>query len=143
MLMSLVSMTENSIIVIDDISLTDLDDLLKNDTFLFVSSEFLDKMNQVPEQIKEVFILENGKSQIDYCYRFDDGEDFIFELADRVYQCYKKEANLHFRSTETTLENIKIEQANQIYSILKKAYKSVIAGNSNIVSSDITTTMYQ
>ena len=144
MLTSLVSMAENSIIVIDDSSMTDLDDLLKKDTFLFVSSEFATIMNGLLEQVKETFVLVNDKNQIDYQKRFDDGEDLIFELADQIYQCYKKEADLHFTFNETILGKIKIEQANQIYGILKQAYKSVIADNNHIVSPDIeTTTTYE
>ena len=129
MLNSLMSTTKNTIFIFDDITEINFDELLKKPTFLFVSSDFAATMGTKSEQIEMVFILETDKNQVDYRERFDNGEDLIFELADNIYQCYKKEANNYLTSGDTVMAKMKKDQASDIHGILKSAYKSVIPSN--------------
>jgi hypothetical protein len=123
MLNSLFSMTKHAILIVDDDTAINFDELPKKTTFLFVSSEFAATMRRKSEQVETVFILENDKNKVDHQERFDNGEDLIFELADKIYQCYKREANGYLTLGDVMMAKTKEEQANQIHSTLKRVYK--------------------
>jgi len=131
MLHSLDTTTENSIFIIDDGATINFDELPKKTTFLFTSSEFAARMGDKPERIEAVFTLEQNENKVDYRQRFDNSEDLIFELADEIYRCYKKEAKEYFESDDKSTANIKEEKANQIHPELNKAYNWVLAGNNS------------
>ncbi len=126
---SLVSMIKNAIIIFNSNTAINFDKLPKKTTFLFVSSEFAAKMRHKSEQVETVFILENDKNKVDHRERFDNGEDLIFELADKIYQCYKREADDYLTFGDIMMAKAKEEQANQIHSNLKRAYKLASASN--------------
>ncbi|CAF1399510.1 unnamed protein product [Adineta steineri] len=132
MLTTLIAMAANAIFIYDDNSTTDFDQLPNKPTFLIISSSVAAKMKNKPQQTKATFILEEDKNKVDYRERFGNGEDLIFELADAVYQCYKKEANQYSLSGDMKTAKIKEEQANQVHSNLKRAYISASDNNSII-----------
>jgi hypothetical protein len=129
MLNALVSMTKNAIFIFNGNAVINFDELPKKTTFLFVSSEFAAKMRHKSEQVETVFILENDKNKVDHRERFDNGGDLIFELADKIYQCYKREADDYLTFGDMMMAKTKEEQANQIHSTLKRAYKLASASN--------------
>jgi hypothetical protein len=87
---SLKSSIGNFIIDIDNDVTVDYDKLPKKVTFLFVSSSYAATMKNKSEQLKDIFILEEDKNKVDHCNRFENGKDLIFELADDIYRCLKK-----------------------------------------------------
>lgn len=133
MLNSLISIRKNVILVLNSDSTIDFNDLPKKIT-LFTNSEIATAMANKLEKLGAVFILEKDKSKVDYRQRFDNSEDFIFELADKLYQYYKKEANGYSSIGEIMLAKMSEDEANKIHSILKTAYKSVIANNDSASS---------
>jgi hypothetical protein len=140
MLKCLCSLAENSIIIFDNTTLVDLNKLPHKDTRLFVSSQYAATIENKPEQIKAIFILEDDKSKADCRERFPTGQQLIFHLADELYRRYQIEANDFSTFGDTSIAEIKERQANKIHVELKKAYKSTFRDNNTITTSiDITT----
>jgi len=129
MLNRLRSLVKDSIIINDHASFIDLKKLPNKITLFFVSSEFAATMKDKPEQTEAIFILESDKNQVDHRKQFDTGEDLIFQLADEIYRCYKKEASELLQSGDSSIAKEKEDLANRIHGELKKAYKSVCTGN--------------
>jgi hypothetical protein len=140
MLQSLNSMIENSIFIMNDNSAIDFDLLSKKTTFLYVSSQFAATMKRKPKQIEAMFILEDDKNKIDHYERFGSGRDLIFQLADEIYRCYKKEARECLESGDLTTAKIKEEFANKIHEELKRVYNSMLTHNNNVMTPIDTTT---
>jgi hypothetical protein len=126
MLETLLRLTDYSISVFD-MALFDPSTWPKNPTLLFASSEFASTIeHNKPEYIKAIFILENDKNKVDQRERFATAEDLIFQLADEIYRCYKKEESEYTISGDASMATIKAKQANQIHSELKKVHERYI-----------------
>ena len=125
MLDCLKSLTENSILMVDDISAMTPYQIPNMTTLLFISSEAAVTMEPEPEHIDAIFILESDKDKADFRQRFDNGEDLIFQLADEIYRCYKEEARALSESGDSSRAKEREDLASRIFTDLKKAYKSV------------------
>src|SRR5690349_14865465 len=125
MLKCLCSLVEDSIIILDNDSFVDFNKLPNKITLLFVSSEFAAKMKDKPLQTEAIFILEDDKNKVDYRTRFDSDEDLIFQLADEICRCYRKEAKDCSEAGDFAIAKEKEELANDIHEELKKVYRSV------------------
>ncbi|CAF1437940.1 unnamed protein product [Adineta steineri] len=135
MLQSLKALTGNSILIIDDISTVDFDELDKKTTFLFVSSEFDVTMERALEHTKAIFVLEDDISKVDYQHRFGSGDDLIYQLADEIYRCYQQEAEQCSISGDVKAAEIKRNISNKMHEELDKAYNSVLKNNIIITTS--------
>ncbi|CAF1299005.1 unnamed protein product [Rotaria magnacalcarata] len=125
MLNCLCLLMKDSIIIKTHASILDLKHLPNKTTLFFVSSECAAGMAGELEHGEAIFILENDKNKVDYRKRFDNDEDLIFQLADEIYRCCKKESMELLESDQSSLAEEKNAVANQIHVELKKAYKSV------------------
>ncbi|CAF3367740.1 unnamed protein product [Rotaria socialis] len=125
MLDCLCLLMKDSIIIKAHASILDLKHLPNKTTIFFVSSECAAEMAGELEHGEPIFILENDKNKVDYRKRFDNDEDLIFQLADEIYRCCKKESMELLESDQSSLAEEKNAVANQIHVELKKAYKSV------------------
>lgn len=127
----------------NDDSTIDYDLLPNKPTFLYVSSQFAATMKIKPKQIEGIFILEEDKNKIDHKERFSSGIDLIFQLADEIYRCYKKEEREYFLSGHYSTAKTKEEFSSKIHDELKKVYNSMVKDNNNniITSIDTTTTI--
>ena len=136
MLQSLNALTENSIFIFDGISTVNFDGLPKKATILFVSSEFVATMEDEPEHIEAIFVLEKDISKVDYKKSFDNGEDLIFQLADELYRCYQQEAEKYSILGDFETAEIKRDISNKIHEELGKAYNSVLKEDSTTYKLD-------
>ena len=108
--------------------------LPKKTTFLFASRQFVDKLKRKSKLFEAIFVLEDDQNKADHQKRFTTGAHFIFQLADELYRCYKKEAQDYRKSGYFSIAKIKEELANRIHEELKKAYKSVLTDKNNITA---------
>jgi hypothetical protein len=129
MLKCLYALAEDSIVIFDNTSLINFNKLSNKITLLFVSSEFAKTMESKPKQTKAIFILEDDKNKVDQRERFGTGEDLIYQLADEVYRCYKKEASDDFKSGNLWMAEKKGKQADGIHSELWKVQERYLATN--------------
>ena len=99
-------------------------------TYLFVSSRVADEYKTIPECYgKQMFILEDLSGTVNYKQRFNSDIDLIFQLADELYHCFKKEAE-RYQQLENLDETKKWEElADKIYPGLKNIYKSLSKQN--------------
>lgn len=144
MLKSLNSMIEESILIMNDDSTIDFDLLPNKSTFLYVSSQFAVTMKIKPKQIEGIFILEDDKNKIDHYERFGSGMDLIFQLADEIYRCYRKEEKEYFLSGHYSIAKTKEKFSSKIHEELKRVYNTMVKDNNNnsmMTSIDTTTTI--
>lgn len=140
MLKTLLSLTDDSILVLDDTSPIDLGKLPQETTTLFVSSEFASTMNNTPDHIKTVFTLETDQCKVDLQTRFGSDVDLICQLADELYRCCENEASNYLKAGNSSMAERKEQQAKRIHIELKKAYSEHSVHDSTVKKSIPTST---
>ena len=140
MLDTLCSLTKDSILILENRSTIDFDELPKKTILLFTSSEFVATMKNKPEQIAVYFILENDKNKVDQRERFATGADLICQLADEIYRCYIKEASEYLMLGDSSMSEIIAKQANNVHNELWKVHEKYSVSNNTTKDSIYTTT---
>ena len=140
MLKTLLSLTDDSILVLDDTSLIDLGKLPPETVTLFVSSEFASTMKNIPDHIKTVFTVETDQCKVDLRTRFGSDVDLICQLADELYRCCENEAGNYLKAGYPSMAGRKEQQAKRIHIELKKAYLEHSIHENNVKKSISTPT---
>jgi hypothetical protein len=120
MLNSLCSLTNNSILICDNISDIDFDALINKTILIFASSQIISSITKNLKPLTKIFILEEDKTKTNERGRFTNSEDLIFQLSDELCDYYKWEATDDSRSGDSSLAKKKEEIANRIHPELKK-----------------------
>jgi hypothetical protein len=134
MLNALHQLTNGTILIADNGSEIDFQQLPDKTIFLFTSSQFIVSMKTKFKQNSLMFILESDPNKVDQRERFATGEDLICQLADEMYRCYTKEASKYFGLNDPKMAKEKENLAKQIHNELRKAHQKIVTLDNNIQS---------
>ncbi|CAF4126276.1 unnamed protein product [Rotaria magnacalcarata] len=131
MLNTLHRSTKGIMLISNDGSDVEWQQLSNKTIFLFPTTQFFASTDTSFEQNFFVFILESDVNKVDQRLRFAADEDLICQLADELYRHYTKEAQKYFHLGNVKMSNGQECLANRIYSELRNVHNNIITLENN------------
>ncbi|CAF1123993.1 unnamed protein product [Adineta steineri] len=123
MLNTLRLLTNDLILIYDNISEIDFDTISNKTLLFFISSQANSTMDKSSIQVTKLFILEEHEEIADQQERFASSEDLMFQLSDELCRHCLLEAKQDIQSNDKFLAQEKEQLINKIHNQLKKVYE--------------------